>query len=147
MTDTTESLDGARLLSPSTRRTYTADWALFTDWCAATGTVALPADPGTVLAFLADAPAPPPRCADGSPPSTTTMPALDTRGRASRWWCGPHSTDPPADPSNPPSGAPCTRRYAACPRTAGRRACSAGGTGRCWSCPNWRGCRTRTSPG
>src|SRR5664279_1716511 len=59
MTDTTESLDGARLLSPSTRRTYTADWALFTDWCAATGTVALPADPHTVLAFLADCPGAP----------------------------------------------------------------------------------------
>jgi hypothetical protein len=32
------------VLSPRTRRTYTADWALFTDWCAATDTTALPLD-------------------------------------------------------------------------------------------------------
>ena len=38
---------------------YTAIWALFTDWCAATGHLALPADPITVTAFLTDCPAAP----------------------------------------------------------------------------------------
>jgi hypothetical protein len=38
---------------------YTAIWALFTDWCAATGHPALPADPATVTAFLTDCPAAP----------------------------------------------------------------------------------------
>ena len=38
---------------------YTAIWALFTDWCAATGHRALPADPATVTAFLTDCPAAP----------------------------------------------------------------------------------------
>ena len=33
------------------------DWALFTDWCAATGAPALPAGVGTVEAFLAGCPA------------------------------------------------------------------------------------------
>ena len=45
--------------APRTRATYAADWALFTDWCAATGHRALPADPATVLEFLADCPAAP----------------------------------------------------------------------------------------
>lgn len=31
---------------------YRTDWALFTDWCAATGAPALPAAVGTVEAFL-----------------------------------------------------------------------------------------------
>ena len=44
-------------LSPRTLATYARDWALFTDWCAVTGNWELPADPGTVLAFLADCPA------------------------------------------------------------------------------------------
>jgi hypothetical protein len=38
---------------------YRADWALFTDWCAATGAPALPAAVGTVEAFLAGCPAAP----------------------------------------------------------------------------------------
>ena len=42
----------ARVLSARTRRTYAADWALFTDWCAATDTTALPADPRIVVDFL-----------------------------------------------------------------------------------------------
>ncbi|SDO66958.1 hypothetical protein SAMN04515671_1650 [Nakamurella panacisegetis] len=33
-------------------RGYAADWALFTDWCAATDHVALPAAPATSVAFL-----------------------------------------------------------------------------------------------
>ena len=45
--------------APRTRATYTADWHLFTDWCAATDRRPLPADPATVLAFLADCPAAP----------------------------------------------------------------------------------------
>jgi hypothetical protein len=28
-----------------------------------------------------------------------------------------------------------------------RSPCSGGGTGACWCCPSWRGCRTNTSPG
>jgi hypothetical protein len=38
---------------------YRTDWALFTDWCAATGAPALPAAVGTVEAFLAGCPAAP----------------------------------------------------------------------------------------
>ncbi len=34
-----------------------SDWALFVDWCVAAGEQALPASPGTVLAFFEDAPA------------------------------------------------------------------------------------------
>ena len=45
--------------SPRTRRTYAADWALFTDWCAATDTTALPTDPQTVVDFLTGCPAAP----------------------------------------------------------------------------------------
>src|SRR5664279_2793956 len=44
--------ESARVLSARTLRTYAADWALFTDWCAATDTTALPADPRTVVDFL-----------------------------------------------------------------------------------------------
>jgi hypothetical protein len=45
------------VLSERTRRTYAAAWSLFTDWCAVTGHLDLPADPATVIAFLADCPA------------------------------------------------------------------------------------------
>ena len=38
-------------------QTYRQDWALFTDWCAATGMPDLPAAPDTVLRFLIDCPA------------------------------------------------------------------------------------------
>ncbi len=38
---------------------YRHDWALFTDWCAATDTAALPASPATLAAFLAEHPATP----------------------------------------------------------------------------------------
>ena len=51
--------ESARVLSARTRRTYAADWALFTDWCAATDTTALPADPQTVVDFLHGCPAAP----------------------------------------------------------------------------------------
>jgi len=57
-TDTSTDM-AARVLSARTRRTYAADWALFTDWCAATDTTALPADPRTVVEFLTGCPAAP----------------------------------------------------------------------------------------
>src|SRR5664279_217481 len=61
MTATTETAADAparaRVLSPLTLRTYAADWALFTDWCAATDTTALPADPRVVVEFLTGCPA------------------------------------------------------------------------------------------
>ena len=47
----------AAALSERTLRTYAADWALFVDWCDATDQTALPADPATVLEFLAGCPA------------------------------------------------------------------------------------------
>ena len=59
----TNTVDGtagpARGLSARTLRTYAADWALFTDWCAATDTTALPADPHVVVDFLIGCPAAP----------------------------------------------------------------------------------------
>ncbi|HEY5117565.1 MAG TPA: hypothetical protein VIJ00_18730 [Nakamurella sp.] len=61
MTTTTDTSteEPARVLSARTLRTYGADWALFTDWCTATGTTALPADPQTVVDFLTGCPAAP----------------------------------------------------------------------------------------
>jgi hypothetical protein len=61
MTATTDTATDApaRALSARTLRTYAADWALFTDWCAATDTIALPADPRTVVEFLTGCPAAP----------------------------------------------------------------------------------------
>ena len=41
---------------PDLPRAYVTDWALFTDWCAATGRTNLPADPATIQAFLEAAP-------------------------------------------------------------------------------------------
>jgi hypothetical protein len=46
-------------LSAGTRAGYTADWALFTDWCTATGHTPLPADTATIAAFTAACPAAP----------------------------------------------------------------------------------------
>jgi len=60
VTSTVDRTEGsARGLSARTLRTYAADWALFTDWCAATDTIALPADPQTVVEFLTACPAAP----------------------------------------------------------------------------------------
>ena len=61
MTTTTDTNTGqaARVLSVRTLRTYATDWALFTDWCAATDTTALPADPQVVVDFLHGCPAAP----------------------------------------------------------------------------------------
>src|SRR5664280_2207735 len=59
-TGITSTDEPARVLSARTHRTYTADWALFTDWCAATDTItALPADPQAVIDFMQDCPAAP----------------------------------------------------------------------------------------
>jgi hypothetical protein len=53
----TQRTIGPGVLSERSRRTYAAAWSLFTDWCAVTGHPDLPADPATVIAFLADCPA------------------------------------------------------------------------------------------
>src|SRR5664279_3571955 len=58
-TDTKSADEPARVLSVRTLRTYAADWTLFTDWCAATDTTALPADPRVVVEFLSGCPAAP----------------------------------------------------------------------------------------
>ena len=48
-----------KVLSSNTRAGYAADWALFTDWCAATNHTALPADWSTGTAFTAAFPGAP----------------------------------------------------------------------------------------
>jgi hypothetical protein len=45
--------------TPGVPAGYAAIWDLFTDWCAVTGSVALPAQPATVVAFLVDCPCAP----------------------------------------------------------------------------------------
>ena len=54
---TTPEPSPAQQLSPRTVQTYAQDWALFTDWCAATGNQVMPAAPDTMLRFLIDCPA------------------------------------------------------------------------------------------
>ena len=56
---TAAETDVRRVLAPRTVRAYAGDWALFTDWCHATGSWELPADPATLIAFLTDCPAAP----------------------------------------------------------------------------------------
>ncbi len=41
-------------MAPNTRRAYGADWRTFAAWCEAQGMAALPADAGTVAAYLSD---------------------------------------------------------------------------------------------
>ena len=48
-----------KALSLSTRAGYAADWALFVDWCTATGTSSLPADWATIEAFTVGCPGAP----------------------------------------------------------------------------------------
>ncbi len=48
-----------KVLSVNTRAGYAADWALFTDWCAATNHSPLPADWNTIIAFTAGCPGAP----------------------------------------------------------------------------------------
>ncbi len=57
-TSATSAVSG-KVLSANTRAGYAADWALFTDWCAATGWVALPAEWATVTSFTAGCPGAP----------------------------------------------------------------------------------------
>ena len=59
MTTTAEIQQKLAVLSARTVRAYAGDWTLFTDWCAATETLSLPADPDTVTRFLAQCPAAP----------------------------------------------------------------------------------------
>jgi len=56
VTSPATSTVSGRVLSASTVAGYTAEWALFTDWCAATNRVALPADWATVTAFTSGCP-------------------------------------------------------------------------------------------
>jgi len=84
-----------KVLSSHTRAGYAADWALFADWCAATGHIPLPADWNTIIAFTAGCPGAPATLrrrlaaiihhhrAAGHPPPTDPvgreLPALPTR--------------------------------------------------------------------
>ncbi len=56
MTIPATSRISGKVLSANTLIGYAADWALFTDWCAATNRVALPADWATVTAFTSGCP-------------------------------------------------------------------------------------------
>jgi hypothetical protein len=74
---------------------YRTDWALFTDWCAATGAPALPAAVGTVEAFLAGCPA---------------TPATAARRVAAICWHHRHCpTGPPVATEHPVAGIPARR--------------------------------------
>ena len=74
---------------------YRTDWALFTDWCAATGAPALPAGVGTVEAFLAGCPA---------------APATAARRVAAICWHHRHCpTGPPVPTEHPVAGIPDRR--------------------------------------
>lgn len=46
--------DQGRSLAPATVRAYAGDWAVFADWCAVNDVNALPAEPDTVVTFLAE---------------------------------------------------------------------------------------------
>ena len=50
---------GGRVLSPATLAAYAGDWALFVDWCTATGHTPLPADSTTLEAFTVGCPGAP----------------------------------------------------------------------------------------
>ena len=52
-TITTDPAAQQRVLSARTRAAYSGDWALFTDHCTVTDRPVLPADPRTVVDFLA----------------------------------------------------------------------------------------------
>jgi hypothetical protein len=97
--------------APGTRAPagYRTDWALFTDWCAATGAPALPAAVGTVEAFLASCPAAPATAARRvaaigwhhrhSPTGPTVAGPPDRRAlRAGQGRPPPAPTRPPPDP-------------------------------------------------
>ena len=139
-TDITSIDEPARVLSARTLRTYAADWALFTDWCAATDTTALPADPRTVVDFLTGCPAAAAtlRCrvaaidhhhaAAGYPKPGESAAVRAALGR------------PTGEPFHPKDG---NREVVAAAlrgrpsHGSGPQGCSAGGTGPCWCSPNW----------
>ena len=125
-----------RVLSARTLRTYAADWALFTDWCAATDTTALPAAPRTVVDLLTGCPAAAgtQRCWVAAIDHHHTPPP-DWTGRGSPWRCVPRWADNrrtlPAN-ARTNQGRRWRRRCAGCPRTAGPKGCSAAATGPRW---------------
>ena len=138
-----------RVLSARTRRTYAADWALFTDWCAATDTTAAPRRPARPSSTSSPgAPPRPRRSGAGSPPSTTTTPTagLDRPGEsvAVRAALG-RPTGEPFQPTDEDKDA-VEAALRGLPSHGWTAGCSAAGTGPCWCCPNWRGCRIDTSP-
>ena len=53
----------------STKKAYLSDWSHFTEWCAALGVTSLPAEVGTLIAFLSELP---------------TMPQNSRQGRGTR---------------------------------------------------------------
>ena len=125
---------------------YAAIWALFTDWCAVTGRQELPADPATVIGFLAGCPAAPAtlrrrvaaidhrHTARGFDPPGRSVAALAALGR------------PTGEPTQltTETAAAVEAALRALPSMAGRRGSSAGGTAACSCCPRSRGCRTDT---
>ena len=66
------------VLSDNTRRTYDAQWRLFTDWCDQVGLSALPAQPLTVARYLAA------RANDGSSIATLRL-ATSAIAKAHEW--------------------------------------------------------------
>ncbi len=123
-----ESADG---VTPSSAQPvpsgYTAIWALFTDWCAATGHQHLPATPGTVTAFLTDCPAAPEtrrrRVAAIDHHHAAT--GLDRPGESIRVRAAlGRPTGQPPEPS-PDTAAAVDAALRALPSHVGRRACSA----------------------
>src|SRR6478736_1125356 len=92
-TATATAPGGGRVLAPRTVRAYAGDWALFTDWCHATGRWELPAEPATLVVFLVDCPAAPAtlrrrvavidhrHTANGHPPPGRSAPVLAALGR------------------------------------------------------------------
>ena len=133
---------------PRRTRHYAADWALFTDWCDVTGTRPLPADPATVLAFLADCPAAPAT-------QRRRVTAIDHHHTAAghpppgRRPAGPGRARPATDrapPSPPEIRSRVEAALRALPSRGWTAACSAGGTAACSCCPNSPGSRTSTWP-
>src|SRR5664279_3446328 len=108
-----------RVLSARTLRTYAGDWALFTDWCAATDTTALPAAPQTVVGFLTGCPAAPAtqRCRVAAIDHHRTRPAGGVGGGAGRARPAHRRTLPPHRWER--TGMRWRRRCAGCPPTAG----------------------------
>ena len=149
-TDTNTSIDApARVLSARTRAAYASDWALFTDHCAVDGSRALPADPQSVVDFLNSCPAAPAtrrrRVAAIDHHHTATGYARPGESVAVRAALG-RPTGEPFHPTQTDREAvqAALRGLPSHGWTAGM---FAGGTGPCWCCPSWRGCRTSTSPG